>query len=69
MKSRASTCLITLIVLAIVFIAEAKLSVLGELTHEFTTQQGKTYQGVITLSNNSDKAQETKVYQTDYLFY
>jgi len=69
MKSKTSICIITLFVLTMVFIAEAKITVLGELTHEFTTQQGKTYQGVITLSNNGDEPQETKVYQTDYLFF
>lgn len=41
----------------------------GELSHEKNAQIDETYQGTIFISNNDNKPQEVKIYQTDYLFF
>ena len=49
--------------------AEAQVAVVGELSHDTMVRQGESYDGVISLRNDSKEAQEAKVYQTDYLFH
>lgn len=44
------------------------ITVIGHLTHERTTSPGGHYAGRIILENNSDRAEEVVVYQTDYSF-
>jgi len=48
---------------------EAKVSVVGGLSHEKNAQIDETYQGTIFISNNDSEPQEVKIYQTDYLFF
>ena len=46
----------------------AEISVLGDLAREWTLQPGAQVEETILVRNNTDRAQEVKVYQTDYLF-
>jgi len=47
----------------------AGISVIGELKREATLEPGAKTAGKIIVCNNSDKPQQVKVYQTDYLFW
>ena len=71
-KSFPST-VISLMVLAVLLAsstpAAAAISVVGGLTREVVVQPGKEYRGAIIVKNTSDKPEEIRVYQTDYLFY
>jgi hypothetical protein len=49
--------------------AEAKVVIVGGLTHERTVKVGETYRGVIFVRNTDEEAQEAKLYQTDYQFF
>ena len=49
--------------------AEAKITILGSLSHEKSAQVGETYRGIIFIQNPSEELQEVKIYQTDYLFF
>ena len=48
---------------------QAKLIIVGDLTHQKETIIGKTYQGTITIQNIGQESEEIKAYQTDYLFF
>ena len=48
---------------------EAKVIVVGELTHQTEAPIGQTIQGIITLQNIDEEPEEIKVYQTDYIFF
>jgi hypothetical protein len=65
-KIRLSTLLI--FYLLCVATARSQVAVMGELSHDRLAKQGETYEGVITLRNDSDEPGEAKIYQTDYLF-
>lgn len=63
--------IISMLALAIMIFpasATAGISIEGGLTHEKVSQPGQSYQGVITIKNQGDNAQELKIYQTDYHF-
>jgi hypothetical protein len=47
----------------------AGIRVIGGLTREMTLQPGDRVQSKILLQNQSDRPQQVKVFQTDYLFY
>ena len=49
-------------------IAPAQISVIGQLTDDRTVAPGASYDGTITVRNETDVPQEVKVYQTDYFF-
>lgn len=67
--TRATALLFGLVaILAFACQAEAAISVVGGLSCELTVEPGKTYRGVIYISNNGDEPSDAKVYQTDYLF-
>ncbi|MBN1410941.1 MAG: hypothetical protein JW969_08850 [Spirochaetales bacterium] len=48
---------------------QAAIVISGGLTHEKETPAGTEYKGVIEIQNKGDKAQEVKIYQTDYEFF
>lgn len=48
--------------------AEANISVLNGLTHEYVTSVGSTIEGTIDIKNYSETSQYVKIYQTDYRF-
>lgn len=50
-------------------VAEAQVSVVGDLTHETEVKVGESYSGVIFIRNGGEEPEEVKVYQTDYLFF
>ena len=62
-------CVIFFLWLLIPTCGEAGVSVTGGLTHEKVVEISETYQGTILVKNNSDKLEEVKIYQTDYLFF
>lgn len=47
----------------------AGILVIGGLSREKTVNRGEKYEGLIYLKNTGDRANEIKVYQTDYLFF
>jgi hypothetical protein len=47
---------------------EAGISIGGGLTHERTVRPGEICQGVVTVINTGQEAQEVMIYQTDYRF-
>lgn len=47
----------------------AQISVRSQLSHDETVVPGESYAGIILVRNDTDKPQQAKVYQTDYLFY
>jgi hypothetical protein len=49
--------------------AQAKVVIVGGLTHEKTVKVGESHQGVIMVRNTDEEAQEVKLYQTDYQFF
>ena len=49
--------------------SEARVSVIGRLSHERTVEIGKNYKGTIFIRNDGDVPEEVRVYQTDYLFF
>lgn len=63
-------CIIIIVAIFILSpLSIAQVAVIGELTHEKISQVGETYKGTITLSNASERPQEVKIYQSDYLFF
>lgn len=48
--------------------ATAQISVRSQLSHDQTVIPGEQYSGAIVVRNDSDKPQQAKVYQTDYMF-
>ena len=59
-------------ILALTFstaIAWAQISINGPLTHEYTVEPGRSYEGSIVVQNSGDEAQEIKAYLRDYFFY
>jgi len=48
--------------------ASAQISVRSQLSHDKSVVPGEQYSGAILVRNDSDKPQQAKVYQTDYLF-
>lgn len=61
--------IIFLIFLQLSFSLFAGVSVIGGLTRETTLSLGGKKEGKIIIKNGSEKAQEVKIYQTDYLFW
>lgn len=47
----------------------SQVSVVGELSQDREASPGETYNGTITIKNDTNEPQEAKVYQTDYLFF
>jgi hypothetical protein len=47
----------------------ADVRVVGSLTRELSLKPGGKAEGTILLHNDSDAAQDVRIYQTDYLFY
>jgi len=70
-----STCWNTVIIMGLLLgvVAQsafaAGVSVVGGLTREVSLQPGSKTEGRIILRNGTDKPQQVKVYQTDYLFW
>lgn len=50
-------------------VAHGQISVVGELSQDFTARPGQVYKGTIVVKNDTNEPQEAKVYQTDYQFY
>ena len=50
-------------------VAQAKVSVIGGLSHEKKAAPGEIYKGSILIKNSDIEPHEIKIYQTDYLFY
>ena len=75
MSRPAHTPVISLpFLLAVAFLAfstpaAAGISIVGGLTRETVVQPGKEYRGAIIVKNSSDKPEQIKIYQTDYLFH
>lgn len=67
MKSKM--CLTLIFYLLIPCAVNAKVSIVGGLTHERAAPVGETYRGVISIRNIGDQPQEVRIYQTDYLFF
>lgn len=67
MNSCVPTLVVSLLILALR--VEAQVSVIGELGQDREAKPGDTYDGVITIKNDSDEPQEAKIYQTDYTFF
>lgn len=51
------------------FIAQAQVSVIGELSNDKEAKPGERYEGVISVRNDTNEPQEVKIYQTDYMFF
>lgn len=49
--------------------SEAKVIIVGSLTHEREAAAGESYQGTIFIRNPLEEPAEVKFYQTDYLFF
>ncbi len=49
--------------------SRSQVSVVGELSQDREARPGETYNGTITIKNDTNEPQEAKVYQTDYLFF
>lgn len=70
MKLRMRIIYLALFVnLFIPHIAEAKIIIVGGLTHEREAAVGEYYEGVIFIRNPLEEPLEVKLYQTDYLFF
>ena len=55
-------------VLTITSASYARISIIGGLSHEKKAAVGEVYKGSIIIKNDDTKAQEIKLYQTDYTF-
>lgn len=49
--------------------ASARVTVLGDLSHEMKAEPGDIYYGDILLSNTGDREEKIQIYQCDYFFY
>jgi hypothetical protein len=49
--------------------AQARVSIIGGLTHEKQAALNETYEGSIIVKNKGDRTEEIRIYQTDYLYY
>ena len=56
------------LVLCFILQAGAQVSVIGELSQDKDVRPGETYDGIITVRNDTDVPQDAKIYPTDYLF-
>jgi len=65
--SLSTICFI--ISLTVVVPVFSQVSVVGELSRDRTVYPGTSYEGVISIRNESDVPQEAKIYQTDYSFH
>ena len=50
-------------------VANAQISVIGELARDYDAAPGRVIKGEIEVHNSADSPQEAKIYQTDYLFF
>lgn len=56
------------VVFGMIFSGNARIAVMGDLSHERVSAPGETYSGTIVVRNLEDFPEEVKIYQTDYLF-
>ena len=49
--------------------AHAQVQVEGKLTDDRAAKPGTVYEGVINIKNDTDRPQQARIYQTDYLFF
>jgi len=56
-------------VLLTCLVAQAQVSVIGELSNDKEAKAGERYEGIINVRNDTNEPQEVKIYQTDYLFF
>ncbi len=61
--------LLTTAVCVSCFLAQAQVSVIGELSNDKEAKPGDKYEGIINVRNDTNEPQEVKIYQTDYLFF
>jgi len=59
----------TILLLSCLFSLAAEVSVTGKLHNEQTANPGESYTGTILLTNDGNKQQDVKIYQTDYQFF
>jgi len=52
----------------VVGVAQAQVSIIGDLSQDREARAGQSYDGSIIVRNDSHEPQQAKVYQTDYLF-
>lgn len=71
MRSKPLVLIAIIVMTAILHtnLLSAQVLVVGGLTREATVQPGGKTEGKIILRNTSDKPQEVRLYQTDYLFW
>lgn len=62
------TLLSLLLFLALPFITEASVEVIGSLKHVHTVNPGDVIKGQIQIQNNDATDQEVRIYQTDFLY-
>jgi hypothetical protein len=55
--------------LAVPLAGDARIAVIGALTHERSVEPGQTYRGTVVVQNLADEPEELRTYQTDFLFY
>lgn len=58
-----------LVLAAIAGVAEAQISVVGELAHDFDVVPGSVVGGEILVHNPGNEVRQAKIYQTDYSFF
>jgi len=68
MHTFLSVLRVLLLLLIVPVVAGAQVSVIGELSQDRDAKPGDTYEGSVTIRNDTDEPQDAKVYQTDYLF-
>jgi len=68
-KSYSLVFIVFFMISSSVFAGIEGIFVEGGLTHEFTIEPGKTYNGKIVIRNEGNKQKGIRVYKTDYLMY
>ena len=56
-------------VLVLCLVAQAQVSVIGELSNDKDAKPGDKYEGIINVRNDTNEPAEVKIYQTDYMFF
>jgi hypothetical protein len=69
MKGKILSLAFAVGVLSVPRASGATVMVSGPLTHEYSVQPGRSYEGTIEVVNSTDAPQEIRVYQTDLLFF
>ena len=68
MKFPGSLLFVIGALLALPSLSSAQIAVIGGLSHDRDVAPGETYEGAVTIKNDTESEQEVKVYQRDYFF-